>query len=342
VGAGPTGLTAAVELARRGIIPTVIDRRDGPSRLSRAVGILPGSMDILDRSGAGAAIRNEAVAFAGISIHKRARRVARIAMGNDARARLLGLAQDRTEAHIAAALKRLGGKVDYERELQALEQDETGILARTDRDDAYFDYVIGADGVQSTVRGILGLGFPGYDLPGLWSIADVECENWADPLDFHAFLLPRGNVAVVVPLAEHRFRVIASQPDALNSLPQRMNIRRVRRTGEFTISVRQVDRYVQGRVALAGDAAHCHSPVGGRGMNLGIADAADLADRIGRDTLNGYHDARHAAGAQTLALSEAGRRMVQDRPRILTTNLLRLVALVPGLREAAIRRIIDI
>jgi 2-polyprenyl-6-methoxyphenol hydroxylase-like FAD-dependent oxidoreductase len=98
--------------------------------------------------------------------------------------------------------------------------------------------------------------------------------------------------------------------DGLGQVPLPFDVTRLRETADFAIAVRQVPRYSLGRVHLAGDAAHCHSPVGGRGMNLGIADACDFAERVAAGTLDGYSAARHADGAHVIRLSERARRMV--------------------------------
>ncbi len=267
VGAGPTGLTAAVELRRLGLDAAVIDRKPAPSPLSRAVGILPRSMDILEPSGASAAIRSEAIPIGQAIFHYGAQRIGTLDLAAATGARLLALAQDRTEAHLAAALDRQGGQVRYGAEFQSLEQDDSEVRVRISGADEAYSCVIGADGVQSRVRRALGVAFRGHDLPEDWSIADVEAEAWPDPASFQIFLLDGGRGVIVVPLEATRFRVISNSPDALAALPVPMRVRRVRRAEKFRISVRQVDRYQVGRVFLAGDAAHCHSPVGGRGMN---------------------------------------------------------------------------
>lgn len=341
-GAGPTGLTAAVELARRGARVTTLEKRPGPSHLSRAVGIQSASIDILRPSGVAEAILSEAVAFTGATFHLRAKEFARLPLGFDDRSRIWGLAQDRTEAHLETALTHYGEIVRYGVELLGFEQHENGVDVETSDGTLEADYLIGADGIHSAVRVGLCFDFPGFDLPDLWSIADVDVEDWRDPTRFQAFLLDEGDVCVVVPLEEGRFRVIASREDALAALPVPMDVRRTRRKGSFTISVRQVKRYQQGRVFLAGDAAHCHSPVGGRGMNLGIADAAELARRIMEDDTDGYHTARHAEGARVIRLSERGRRMLNTRSgfrRGLAMRTLKLGSALPPLGKAMMRRL---
>ncbi|MGJ8618242.1 MAG: FAD-dependent oxidoreductase [Sulfitobacter sp.] len=344
VGAGPTGLTAAVELARRGIIATVIDKHDGPSHLSRAVGILKRSLDILEPSGVAADIRAEAIAISGIAFHIGAARCATFPLNFDEDSCLLGLPQDRTEHFLAQAFERYGGTVNYGQTFDGLTQDARGVTATINGKTQHFDKVIGADGAHSAVRHALGLDFPGFDLPSQWSIADVDSDRWRDPSVFQGFLLPQGNVCIVVPLEKTRFRVIASQPDALAALPVPMDIRNIRRSGAFTISVRQVERYAVGNVYLAGDAAHCHSPVGGRGMNLGIADAADLAKRIVEGDVEGYHAARHTEGQRIIRFSERGRRIFQSRnpfTRAAVPHVMRAVSKIKPLSQAIIRNAVS-
>ncbi|PWE33970.1 pentachlorophenol monooxygenase [Maritimibacter sp. 55A14] len=346
VGAGPTGLTAAVELVRRGQVPEVIDRKLAPSPLSRAVGILPSSMRILAPSGAADAIRDEAIAVPRAFFHLGRHRFGSLRFDRDPDPdrRLFALAQDRTETHLRAAFEHHGGRVRFGAELESLEEREDHVRVRISGAEARFSHVIGADGVGSRVREELGIAFDGFDLPETWSIADVDAADWRDPQAFQMFLLARGRGVIVVPLESARFRVISNTPDALAALPVAMDVRAIRRSDTFTISIRQVARYATARVFLAGDAAHCHSPVGGRGMNLGISDAADLARRFAEGGLEGYHDCRHAAGARVICQSEWGRRL------LLGGNTLRrgaaraglgLAAALPPLERLLVARILE-
>ena len=350
VGAGPTGLTAAVELARYGIIADLIEKRKTASNLSRAVGILPASMSILEPSGVAAAIREESVAIESVVFHQEANEFARIPLKDQDDfivPDFTALAQDRTEAHLLAAFEHYGGHIRYGEKLVNLSQDENGVAVQltshqdnTTTPPAKYDYVIGADGVHSAVRKSLGVAFEGFEIEDLWSIADVDCDDCADIQSFKIFLLDKGHVVIVVPLESARFRVISNTEDALGALPIPMNIRKVRRAAAFPISVRQVKRYSIGRVFLAGDAAHCHSPAGGRGMNLGIADAADLAKRMAHGGLDGYHSTRHTVGRHTIAFSERGRKVVTSNnklTRLLLVNTLRMITRVPFIRQKMAR-----
>lgn len=341
VGAGPTGLTAAVELARRGVRTKVIDRRDAQSTFSRAVGIMPRSLELLEPSGVAARLLEDGMRFRQVLLHRGSRLVLSLDLqpgtpqhGYDF---LLGLAQDRTEAHLSDALLRSGGEISYETELADFSQDDGKVTAvMADGKTSAYDFVIGADGVHSTTRQRLGILFPGYDLPETWSIADVDAEGWPNTNAFTACQLDRGGVVVVAPLEPERFRVVSNTGDALAALPLDLKTTNIRREGQFTISVRQVENYTHGRVFLAGDAAHCHSPVGGRGMNLGIADAADLARRMVEGGLEGYSSARHADGAETIAASENARKtMTSANPltRAVMLGGLKAVSFLPALQR---------
>lgn len=319
VGAGPTGLTAAVELARRGVDVKLIERRTSSSGLSRAVGLQPASIALLQPSGVARKILTEAIAYRSVVVHSGDQQLASIEFPNgNSQATLYGLAQDRTELHLRCALESFGGQLHYGQTLKSIRQKQGYVIAGIQSAEGGqakgedFDYVIGADGVDSAVRSQLGLEFSGYELPQRWSIADVDCKDW-NTSGFRIYLLTAGQVVVVAPMEVNRVRIVANSTDALALLPVPIDVVRIRRQSEFKIAVRQVARYAVGRVFLAGDAAHCHSPVGGRGMNLGIADAADLAARLSVGQVEGYHQARHAAGRKVIADSERTRRLLMSK-----------------------------
>ncbi len=313
VGAGPTGLTAAVELARHGLRVEVIDRRIEASTLSRAVGILPQSLKLLEPSGVTAELLQQGIKLEAVRIYYKTALKLTLPFKNahPEHNYILALAQDKTEAILRQALFNHGGTISYGTELTGLRQNESQVTIEDNHGhEISVDYVIGADGIKSRTRQALGIEYAGHDLPETWSIADVDADNWINPNIFSVCLLNAGQVAVVAPLESSRFRIISNTEDALASLPLPINITNIRRQAQFEISIRQVNQYAMSRVFLAGDAAHCHSPVGGRGMNLGIADAVELARRIAENDLAGYHPARHSAGAETIALSERARKIM--------------------------------
>lgn len=346
VGAGPTGLTAAVEMWRRGIDAVVVERRAGGTGLSRAVGITPASLRLLEPSGVAADLLAEGVKITGAAVHANGRLLSRLQMAHLHRpdAFMLTLPQDRTEAILRARLESMGGSVRFGHEVSALIEGPDGATARfADGTEEAFDLVLGADGVRSTIRTVLGLPFEGIDLPETWAVADVEASGWPYPETAAVFLNPHGRIALVMPISAGRYRVFTDGKGALEQVPLPFNVTRLREKAEFHIAVRQVPRYSQGHVHLAGDAAHCHSPVGGRGMNLGIADACDFAERVAAGTLDGYSAARHAEGAHVIRLSETARKMLaaDDRwRRGVVQGMVWLAGRVPAVERLMLRQLL--
>ncbi len=346
-GAGPTGLTAAVELARKGVRVDVIDQKDGPSKLSRAVGIIPNSLKILTASGVTEQLISQGVKLRNIQLFDGTRCMLSLSLrgGHPEWDYLIALAQDHTEAILRDTLLGFGGSVRYGKALKGIRQEHEKVFVMTsDGDEVAYDYVIGADGAHSTTRECLGIEYPGYDLPETWSIADVNASNWPNSEVFTLCLLNGGRVAVVAPLESERYRVISNTEDALATLPLKLEVTSKHREGQFQISIRQVRQYRDGRVFLAGDAAHCHSPVGGRGMNLGIADAAELAIRLVEGQLDGYSASRHAAGASIIAKSERARRLLTSASwskKTMVSVVCRLVSVLPVLQRRIARTILS-
>ena len=323
-GAGPTGLTAAVELSRQGIIPRIIDRKKEPSVLSRAVGVMPASLNILKSSGVTDRLVKEGIKMKFNQIFKGDRLLVKIPLegGHPDWDFAIALPQDRTEHELIDALKKYGGSVEFGHELTGIRQNSEKVFVNINNGpDEEYDYVLGADGIHSAVRTQLGIDYPGYDLPETWSIADVDAVNWPYNDAGTICILPNGNMAFIVALEKNRYRIISNTEDALAALPLKLEVTNKHREGQFTISIRQVKEYRIGRICLAGDAAHCHSPAGGRGMNLGIADAAEWAKRIVENDLEGYSRSRHETGAATIALSERLRKTMSSKSPVTKTIL---------------------
>nr|WP_255775413.1 NAD(P)/FAD-dependent oxidoreductase [Microbulbifer sediminum] len=349
IGAGPTGLTAAIELARQGVIPEIVEKREEASALSRAVGIMPASLEKLRPSGVAADIENEAMTLTRVQVH----RSERVLLNVDFRSlphqpvpHMWGLPQNRTEALMEAALNRYGVSVRYGCAVKNVETD-TGqaTVCFDDGEVRAYDWVIGADGRHSVVRETLGINYPGIDLDGEWSIADVDVAGYDANLTslwIQDRIDHRGSFYMILPIEPERVRIVSSTPDVLGTLPAPLDIRHVRRTGTFRISVRQAEVYKKGRVLLAGDAAHCHSPVGGRGMNLGIDDAAAAAKAIVSGTTESYSASRHELGKKILRETERARKMIMST-NVITRGLTRLAMFTvqrsQQLQKAASRRL---
>ncbi len=338
VGAGPTGLTAALELARRDIPVRIVERREGPSPLSRAVGIMPWAMDILDQSGAGPLVRNAAQPVHCLEVWTDKQHAMSLSMDVDPNPnfRLFCLPQNETEAILAEKLAEHGVQVEYEKNLEGISDEADFPLATINSETRSYAFILGADGVRSTVRDHLGEKMQGYDLPTKWSIADVDASGWTAPGVFRVYLKTDGNAVFVIPMSPKRYRLVASEPDALTALPVEMEIEHLHRAGDFTIGIRQASSYGRGRIWIAGDAAHTHSPVGGRGMNLGIQDADEwverlITNRLEPEGMQGYSDARHARGKEIIEFTETARINVMAKPGLAKTLALKTAGTLGGL-----------
>lgn len=324
-GAGPTGLTAAIEVARRGFTPRVIDRKPAPSPLSRAVGIHAQSLVLLEESGVTPRLLAEGIRIQHGDVRLGASHLATIRF-EWLRHRynfLLALPQDRTETILRQRLRELGIEVEYGTRLDGVQIKKNGVTARIisqDRThDETFDIVIGADGVHSTVRDSAGITMPGHDYPNLWSIADFESSDmpWARD-DLHLFIQDHGLTGFLVRIGEQRYRAVSNSEDALKAIPGRFTANAIHNANTFRLSVRQAPVYQLGqKLFLAGDAAHVHSPAGARGMNLGIEDAHALARRIAAGDSDSYTAERRPDGRAAIILSENAIHMAQLKNPVL-------------------------
>ncbi len=339
-GAGPVGLTAGVELARRGIDARIIDRRSGGSTLSRAVGINPRSLEILTPSGVTEELLAQGVSYEQVRIYRGDKiwaelplTAAPIQHGYNI---MLGLPQDHTEGILRDAFLKLGGEITYSAELADLSQTDSQVTAQlSDGRKLSADYLIGADGIRSATREAIGIKYHCQPLPDVWSIADVEVSNWPHLKSATICMMPGARLAAIIPIGGTRLRFVSNTEDALLDFPIDLDVTEVHRKASFRVSLCHVEQYNKGRVFLAGDAAHSQSPAGGRGMNLGISDAADLAARIADGGLSGYTASRLAEGKIVMEGAERLRKLLTTKNKFkhaLTLGGLKLVSKVPALQ----------
>jgi len=326
IGAGPTGLVLAGELLRRGLSVRVVDKLVAPTPHSRAIGVHARSLEILDDLGVADELIARGMRITGAALQTARGPIATVTFDElDTRYPfILCVSQVETETVLRDLLAARGGAIERDTELVALAQDERGVEAvlRTPRGDerARASWIVGCDGAHSGVRHALGIDFEGHAYEETFVLADVRID-WDAPLERVSTFLHEDGVAALFPMQGGRWRVIASNAEALGAQPSLDDVRslvepRVGRAlamrdaawiSPFRIHCRQVARYRHGRAFLAGDAAHIHSPIGGQGMNTGIQDAHNLAWKLargGETLLESYHAERHAIGRDVLAQTD--------------------------------------
>ncbi|HVG57344.1 MAG TPA: FAD-dependent monooxygenase [Hyalangium sp.] len=308
-GAGPTGLTLAVCLERYGIRARLVDRLDGPSPLSRALAVQARTIEVFDDLGFADEALSRGQRVEGARLVARNGRQAHLRFAGFAGLEshypfILVLPQDATEALLTEQLTARGGKVEWGVELETHRWVEEGVEATLRHKDGRQEkvrarWLIGCDGARSQVRKAAGIPFEGETYEDVCMLADVRVD-W--PLGSGEIcLMPseRGVLAAFPMPGESRFRFVTIVPrdmappgetptptleqfqevvSRLAPVPTRLS--EPRWTSGYRLHRRGVPRYRQGRVLLAGDAAHIHSPAGGQGMNTGIQDSYNLAWKL--------------------------------------------------------------
>jgi 2-polyprenyl-6-methoxyphenol hydroxylase-like FAD-dependent oxidoreductase len=273
------------------------------------------------------------------------------------------ISQAETEAVLLDRLRRLGGEVLRPVTVTGLAQDDASVTATLDDGRTIrARYVVGADGSHSCVREGVHIGFPGKSYPESFLLADVRLTGELPADEVILFFSPAGMV-VVAPLPGGVHRIVATLDPApehptvadvqaiLDTRGPRRSPPRVREViwgSRFRVQHRVADRYVSGRVAIAGDAAHVHSPAGGQGMNTGIQDGMALADALVAELVHGdkgalarYAGTRRPVALQVVALADRLTRLA-TMGRLLRTMrnlLLRALAVMPRFRRQMARQL---
>jgi 2-polyprenyl-6-methoxyphenol hydroxylase-like FAD-dependent oxidoreductase len=339
-GGGPTGMMLAAELRLHGVHVLVLEKDAAPTGHVRSLGLHVRSLEVLDQRG----LLERFLAngrkyplggyFAGIP--------APAPDGLDTtHPYVLGIPQPTTERLLAERAAELGAEIRRGCELIGLEQDDRGVTARLAGGARLrARYLVGCDGGRSTVRHLLGVGFPGEPAHTEWLLGEMEVDTPPETLaavvaevrrtqqGFGAGPSGEGLYRVVVPaegVAEdrtvpptleefmHRLRAVAGTDFGVHS---------PRWLSRFGDATRLAERYRDGRVLLAGDAAHIHPPLGGQGLNLGIQDAVNLGWKLAAEVsgwapgglLDSYHAERHPVAEDVLNNTRAQSELLSTEP----------------------------
>jgi 2-polyprenyl-6-methoxyphenol hydroxylase-like FAD-dependent oxidoreductase len=365
VGAGPVGLVAGCELARHGVGVRVIDKLAQPTDQSRAIAVHARSLDMFDRMGIVDELLGTGIKAIAMQMYAGGRKLFRVPLGevDSAFPFTLTTAQTETERVLDEHLQSLGVTVERGVELVALSQDDEGVHLTLQRggstERASASWVIGADGAHSSVRKLVGTKLAGSFVGERFLLGDVDAEHNLDRDSMHTFFSPDGPV-IVLPMRDGRMRFLAEVHDApgtplnMNPTPDELQAILDRRIGgirvvqshwltNFEIRHARVRAYRWGRVFLAGDAAHIHSPAGGQGMNTGMQDVFNLAWKLAavinddaRDTLLDSYEAERGPVADSVItytnrLTKAG--TLSGTPRRIRDVVVRILSRVPAARR---------
>ncbi len=297
VGAGPTGLVLAIELARRGVPFQLIERRPEPLGRDRAVCVKSRTLEVFDGMGLADRFVRQGRMIRALDLFSGGTKVGSIGLGGlDSPFPFdLCIPEEQTEALLTERLEQLGGRLERGVELIGLEQAARSVHARLrslqDGERALeASWVIGTDGIHSAVREAIGDEFDGHDYPARWGVVEGRLAGWRRPHD-HATVQIEPPIAIAFPLHGGRwrftFRSQSESDDILATVATRIaatspgvTLQDADQPELFHTHARVARHYRSGRVLVAGDAAHASTPFEGHGMNTGIHDAYNLGWKL--------------------------------------------------------------
>jgi len=310
VGAGPVGLGAALFLAKAGHVPRVIEMHKEPSPHSKALAVNPRTLTILASTGVTQQMLALGSPIYGARFHRQGRVVAELSFQgiHPTYPFMLALSQATTERLLARALVDAGGTVERGVKLVACRSMADGVEATLEPTDGgsqevvHCPWLLGADGAHSVARRQRNIPFVGSSFPEEWHLVDVPLRTSLSAEHAHIFFLEEGAflflLRVVDDTQQERpdvplWRVLGNRPQPLTQLVQAEQAGSPIWASTFSVAHRIAETLASGGVYLAGDAAHIHSPVGARGMNLGLEDAWVFAQLCQARRLADYNDLRH-------------------------------------------------
>jgi 2-polyprenyl-6-methoxyphenol hydroxylase-like FAD-dependent oxidoreductase len=361
VGAGPTGLMLACELAEGGVKARLLEQRADMPNITRAFAVHARTLELLDARG----LADELIPR-GLVVPQIAPPGGTSLDLTELRSRygmVLMVPQSGTERLLQTRADELGVEIVRGAEVVGLTQDDDGVTVEcAGGDSVHADYVVGCDGAHSAVRTLLGIDFVGKQYETHILLADVHLESPPQEGLF-AKASPAG-VVLFVPFGDGLFRAIAwdrlreqaplREPVTLDEIRGAFDriagddfgMTEMSWSSRFLSERRQARHYRRGRAFLAGDAAHVHSPLGGQGMNTGLGDAMNLGWKLAAAVrgsapswlLDTYERERHPVGASVLRMTDAFNRIVLDRSAV--RRAMRSFALGTILRIPRTRRMI--
>jgi 2-polyprenyl-6-methoxyphenol hydroxylase-like FAD-dependent oxidoreductase len=365
IGAGPVGLTMAAELARFGVSVRIVEKAPTRTDKSKALVVWSRSMELIDRMGCAKAFLATGHKAVAANIVAGATQIAHVDFKDVASPYPFGLMipQSETERLLEAHLQSLGVAVERQVEVTGFAATNDAVTATLRHADGRQEslttsWMIGCDGAHSTARHGLGMAFDGDTQPSDWVLADLHLSGRAPPTNEVDLFWHEDGILAFFPIAADRYRVIAdvgtaqgsgSRPDPTLAEVQALMDRRGPGgihaadpvwLASFRINERKVKNYRAGRVFLAGDAAHIHSPAGGQGMNTGMQDAFNLAWKLAL-VCHGVCAPEPLLGSYSAERSAVGDQVLQDATRLTAIAVARN-PLVQALRNTVAKLVLGL
>lgn len=346
IGAGPTGLAAAVELKRRGFQPRIVDKASGHPAESRALAVNARTLRILEASSLTDRFLEQGNCVSNFHLTEGDdKTIVRFDLSAEPPPYnfIVILPQADTERILAAGLREQGIEIEWETSVTDLRlENDRAIVSlggESGTETVQPDIVVGADGAHSLVRKSLGIEFEGERQVDPFGLVDVRFSEPVEANELRLRFYPEGLLGFF-PITDRIGRFVSTVPKLLESLPPEYPVGERLWETEFAVSFRHVDRFQKGNVFLVGDAAHIHSPVGGRGMNLGIEDAAWLAWLLSVGRESDFTADRLPTAKQVLRFTKMQTKQVSSRgpfASFVRRNLVPLILGVPPVRRRAIQ-----
>ena len=345
VGAGPVGMTMASELARYGATVRIVDMAAQRTDKSKALVLWSRTLELLDRGGGSAPFIDAGFKVGSVNFIAGDKTIGHVSMAgvNSPYPYALMLPQSETERLLEERLRHLGVAVERQVELASFTSSVDGVEAVLRHADGRAetmsaDWLVGCDGAHSAVRHGLGATFSGETLDSEWMLADVHMRGYPCPDTEASVYWHRDGVFVIFPISPGRYRVLADLPPSGAEQPPAPTLEQAQavidRRGPpglvafdptwlagFRINGRKVSDYRWGRVFLAGDAAHVHSPAGGQGMNTGMQDAFNLAWKLALVVRKTCHE--HLLDTYSPERSKVGDEVLKGAERLTAVGTMR-------------------
>ena len=311
IGAGPSGLTLGICLLKQGKSVLIADKHLAGLDFSRAILVNSNTLELLEPFGVNELLEKEAIAVNGFSFYANGKLASRAKfdLSELGKHHPLCLPQLKTENCLLEVFTRLGGQLirGLEFVADAPNPDNKKHIVRLSpyksnqqSIEVECDWLFGCDGYHSAVRKMLGINFPGHQIEENGYAVDALLGEWPFETNLNVWLEKEG-AGMAIEIAKNTVRIVGTTKAICDKVFSSLPVRSTSWNGSFNIRFQLADSYGHDRVWLAGDAIHVHSPIGGRGMNMGIADAISLADAIEHGSLKTYQEIRRPVARDWVA-----------------------------------------